>query len=885
MDLLYRLRALFRRRTVEADLDDELRFHLERQAEKYRHAGLPPDEISRRLRLDFGGPDQIREECRDARGIGLLENGANDLRYALRTLRKSPVFAVTAIVTIALGIGASTAVFSVADAVLFRPLPYRDPDRLVVISRDVPGRNLIDSAMSNADFIDFRDATKTLFEDVAAIGSISPLNAAIQRPGGAPQQVIVQFATSNFLDMVGAKVILGRNFENAAQPSAPRPDVQILGYDFWQRVYGGDPSVVGRTGPTVAGVLDKGFELLLPPRLGIERKPDFWMAQSLAYDNAQRSVGGLRVIGRLHKGISLKQAQAGVDVVAEQFRSRFQVKASGGDVLRVKPMLAYVAAEARPAILALMGAAGFLLLIACANIANLLLVRTSLREREFSVRVALGGSVGRLARQIFAEALLLSAVGTTAGVGLAWLGIHVLQRIAPPNLPRLDFIAVDLRVLGLAALAGLGSAAIFSVGPALRASRPDLMQVLRGSGRLSGLATAGRKGVLRNTVLVTEVALSFVLLIGAGLMFRSFLSLVDTNLGYVPQGVLTFHLISNREFEPAPQRAPYLRSIQDRLSALPGVLGVASTYPLPLDQPVAPMRWGDAARANVAALVGSADVQIVLPSYFETLRTPLIEGRTFTQDDNNPARKVVVIDQLLAAKAFPADSAVGKQLAFSLQGAAAELFEVIGVVAHQRASSIAEPGSEQAYFTAGMQGYHVSNYWVVRTSGDPSMYAAAVRNELHSLDSRLIVTNMQPMTSLVDKAQASTRYALFLMGVFAAISIALAGIGLYGVLASSVRQRTAEIGLRMALGATPRGVFRLVAGQGLLLSTIGMALGVATALGLTRLMTSMLVGVRPTDPMTFAAMTVLFFLIAALASWLPARRAANLDPAITLRED
>lgn len=597
------------------------------------------------------------------------------------------------------------------------------------------------------------------------------------------------------------------------------------------------------------------------------------------------------MIAKLRKGIGLKQAQAGVDVVAEQFRSRFQVKAAGGDVLHVKPMLAYVAAEARPAVLGLMGAAFFLLLIASANIANLLLVRTSLREREFSVRAALGGSRGRMVRQILAESLLLAALGTAAGVGLAWFGIHALHRMAPPNLPRLDSIAVNPRVLGLAALAGLGAAAIFSVGPVLRASRPDVMQVLRRSGRLSGLGTGGGKGVLRNTVLLTEVSLSFVLLIGAGLMFRSFLFLIQTDLGYVPQHVLTFHLISDREFEPPPQRAPYLRSIQDRLSALPGVQAVASTNPLPLDRPVTPIRWGrEDSRANAAAMVGSADVQTVLPGYFETLRTPLIEGRTFTQDDNNPDHKVVVIDRLLAAKAFsessaPERSAVGKRLAFSLQAATPELFEVIGVVAHQRASSIVEPGSEQAYFTAGMQGYHVSNYWVVRTFGDPSTYAAAIRNELHSLDPRLVVTNMQPMTSLVEKAQASTRYSLFLMGVFASISVTLAGIGLYGVLASSVRERSAEIGVRIALGATPCAVLRLVAGQGLLLSAVGMALGIVAALGLTRLMTSMLVGVRPTDLVTFAVMVVLFSSIAALASWLPARRAANLDPAVTLREE
>ena len=529
-----------------------------------------------------------------------------------------------------------------------------------------------------------------------------------------------------------------------------------------------------------------------------------------------------------------------------------------------------------------MGAVIFLLLIACANVANLLLVRTSLGGRELAIRTALGGSWWRLARQILAEAVLLSGMGTLLGVGLAWSGIHELLVIAPANLPRLESIAIDARVLALTAFAGLAAAVIFGMPAALQASRPDIMRVLRASGRTTALG-GGR--LLRNAVVIAEVALCFVLLIGSGLMFRSFLALQRIDPGYDPHGILTFLLLGGRGGAQPQERAARLREIQCHLRALPGVQGVSAASPFPLADVFYPARWGTEQALTDPSKFQAADFQAVLPGYFETLRTRLIEGRTFTEDDNTPARHGVIVDQFLAAKAFPQESAVGKRILTRTTTPEAVWVEVIGVVAHQRENSLAEAGREQIYVSDGFVGHGTVRRWALRTAGDPAKYVETVRAEIAKIDPHLLLTEVQPMDALVARAQAGTRFSLLLIGAFATIASLLAGVGLYGVLATVVRQRTAEIGVRMALGAAPGSIFNLVVGQGLRLSVAGIAAGLVAAFGLTRVMTSMLVGVEATDPVTFAAMAVLFLAIAALASWLPARRAAGLDPATALREE
>ncbi len=812
-----------------------------------------------------------------------------DFSYAARVLKKSPLFAATAAITIALGIGASTAIFSVTNAVLLRPLPYKNPDRLVFAISDMRKRNVKDFPFSNADFIDLRNGAGNMFDGLAAV---STGRATTPREDGSPEQIHWAAVTPNFFWLMGARIALGRDFTEAdGQPQSkePPPQMAILSYEYWQRRFGGDASILGREmpgarqgGTQVAGVLAPGFELFFPPDANEEQKPDVWYAARLAYDNAHRNDVSLRVIGRLKDGVTLERAEPAVERVAAGLRRNFIIRETSGFEIRLEPIHRHVVEEARPALLALTGAVTFLLLIACANVANLLLVRASLRERELAVRTALGGSWWRLARQVLAEALLLAFAGGAAGLGLGWLGIRELRAIAPASLPRLDAIRIDPAVVAFTAIAALGAAALFGIVPALRAARPDIASLLRAGGRASGLA---RAGLLRNAVVVVEVALSFVLLIGSGLMFRSFLVLQHVDAGYEPHGLLTFQLAGGRGGGQPAERAARQREIQARLQGLPGIRSVTASFPFPLAGGFSPIRWGLEPALTDPSRYQAADFQIVLPGYFDTLRTPLLAGRGFTDADNAPDRKGVVIDQVLAARAFPNDSAVGKRILIRIRTDEPEWVEVLGVAAHQRDVSLAQPGREQIYLTDGFLGHGVASYWAVRTAGNPASYASAVRAAIAKLDPHLMLTELQPMDALVSRAQASTRFSLLLIGVFAAIAALLAAVGLYGVLSSVVRQRTAEIGVRMALGAAPARIFNLVVGHGLRLSAAGIALGFLAAQELTRMMTSMLVGVKPADPLTFAAMALLFLLVAGIAAWLPASRAAALDPTVALRDE
>jgi putative ABC transport system permease protein len=483
-------------------------------------------------------------------------------------------------------------------------------------------------------------------------------------------------------------------------------------------------------------------------------------------------------------------------------------------------------------------------------------------------------------RQTIAEAIVLAALGTIIGVGLAYLGIHQLLAIAPENLPRLNAIAIDLKVLAFAVSAGLLSAVLFGVIPALRTAKPNLMDTLRAAGRTGALGAAG----LRNAVVIVEVALAFVLLIGSGLMFRTFLNIQRVNMGFDPRGLLTFQLLGNIGQTPQ-ERDTFKRQLREQLGALPGVRSVTASNPLPLAGGFSPVRWGGAEAQNDPSKFQAADLQIVLPGYFEAMGTTLLAGRTFTQDDSMPDRNLLIVDQALAAKAFPNESAVGKRILFRVRTPEAQWGEIIGVVAHQRNTSLVEAGREQLYITDGYVNHGAASWWALRTDGDPTALASAVRDVVSRAGKETFINEMKPMNTLVTAAQAQTRFSLLLIGVFSTIAALLAGVGLYGVLATSVRQRTAEIGVRMALGAAPSRIFRLMVGKGLYLSVIGIGIGLLASFIFTRVLASMLVEVKPTDPVTFASVAVLFLVIAFLASWLPALRAAGLDPTTALRNE
>jgi len=824
----------------------------------------------------------------------------NDLLNAARTLRKAPGFTLAAAVTIALGIGASTAIFSVTETVLLRALPYRVPGRLVLACNDIRQRNVKDFPFSDADFLDLRNGARSAFDD---FGAVTTGRGPLPQADGTLEQVRFGVISTNFFQLMGARVVVGRDFQDSdglPQPAVPQagsftggpppqhlPILAILSHGYFQRRFGGNASVVGQTlpmagsqHPIVVGVLAPGFELLFPPEANVEQFPDVWFAARIAYDTASRNDVRWRVIGRMKPGVMLSEAQAEADTITEQLHRVSPIMRTAGQYIRIEPMRQHLVSEVRPAILALMGAVIFVLLIACANVANLMLVRASLREREFAVRTALGGSWWRLVRQLMAEAVVISALGTAGGLGLAWFGIHELLMIAPESVPRLSGVHIDPVVLVFSPLAGLAAAVLFGLAPALRSARPDVIRVLRASGRTAD----ARGGRLRNGVVVMEVALCFVLLIGSGLMFRTFLAIQRIDLGFDPHHLLTFQLLGSYADTP-PARQVLMRELHDGLAGIPGVQAATASYPMPLAGDFHPIRWGTTDALTDQTKFQAADLEVVMPGYFEAMHSRLITGRTFTEADNTPDRSLIIVDETLVSKAFPYESAVGKRILFRLRKADAEWGEIIGVVAHQRDVSLATPGREQIYVTDGYLNHGNIGWWALRTNGDPTRYITAARNEIRKLAPQLLVINIHPMDELVTRAQAGTRFSLLLIGVFAAVATLLAAVGLYGVLSTIVRQRTAEIGIRMAVGAGPVHVFRLVVSYGLKLSAAGIAIGLCAAFGLTRLMTSMLVAVKPTDRWTFATISILFFLIAVLACWMPARRAAGLDPTAALREE
>ena len=590
-----------------------------------------------------------------------------------------------------------------------------------------------------------------------------------------------------------------------------------------------------------------------------------------------------RVIGRLKPSVVIGQAQAEVETIAAKDSRRKALSHARPpvNIFELVPMKQHLVDEVRPAIFSrLWVPLIFLLLIACANVANLMLVRASARERELAVRAALGAGWWQLVRQTLTEAFV-SPLSTTLGVGLAYLGIRQLIWIAPENLPRLNAIGIQPRVLAFSILAGLLSALLFGVIPALRTAKPNLMDTLRASGRSGALSAAG----LRNVVVVVEVALAFVLLIGSGLMFRTFLNIQRVNLGFNPNQLLTFQLLGNIGNNTPQELANFKRQLRDELDAIPGVNSVTASFPMPLAGGFNPIRWGGAEAQNDPSKFQAADLQIVLPGYFEAMGSTLLAGRTFTQEDNTPDRIVLIVDQALAAKAFPNESAVGKRILFRVRGLEPEWGEIIGVVTHQRNTSLIEPGREQLYVTDGFVNNQAASWWALRTDGDPSSLVSGVREVVRKAGPETFISELQTMDARVVQAQAQTRFSLLLIGVFSTIAALLAGVGLYGVLATSVRQRTAEIGVRMALGAAPTRIFRLMVGKGMFLSAIGIGIGLIGAFWLTRVLASMLVEVKPTDPLTFVSVAGLFLIIAFLASWLPALRAAGLDPTTALRNE
>lgn len=813
------------------------------------------------------------------------------LTHAMRSLSKTRGFTLATIVILGLGIGASTAVFSLVYSVLLRSLPYAKPSQLVALRGEWRRRSLPDFPLSNADFFDLRDGTKSTFAGLAAFDTG---RASLPLADGRLEPVTWGAATPNLFRLLGARIIAGRDFEeadgepqtpNAGASANPGANAVIISEEYWKKRYGANPAVIGHglvngtNGPTIVGILGAGFELLLPPNLiGVEAKPDYWVAARLRYDAANRNNVSLHIIGRVTPNASLSAAAKEVEAVAERINRADLIRRSADFHIHIEPMRQYLVARVRPAVWALMGAAAFLFLIACSNVASLILVRSTRHERELAIRAALGAGRWALAGPILTEAIVIAGVGAVLGFALALWGTRALTALAPPGFPRLDGVGLSASFGVFCFLASLAAVVVSGVPALIGVFRSDLMAVLRRASRsITG------DGLLSRTVIIAEIALSCVLLVGSGLMIHSFLALQRIDPGFEPQHLLTFELLSHRAPKPE-QRAEFLREVQQSLRAIPGVLEASAASGMPLlGTPIA-TRWGPEEALTDPSKFRQADVRTVLPHYFETLGMRLLGGRTFEEGDNAPDRSVVVVDDLLAATAFPGRSAVGQHILMKLAKPQIERVEVIGVVKHQRLTALAELGREQFYVTDGYWGYGAVSHFAVRTRGDPAQVGGAVRRQMAMLSPEIAVTGMRTMDSVVADAQTETRFPLFLLGIFGAIAWMLSGIGLFGIISAAVHERTSEIGIRIALGATPTGLFTSVVQQGLVLCGLGLALGVPASIGLARFMSSLLVGIEPTDPVSLVFASVAFLLISAMASSLPAYKTINIDPATTLRE-
>ncbi|MDP2469727.1 MAG: ABC transporter permease [Candidatus Palauibacterales bacterium] len=825
-----------------------------------------------------------------------------DMRFGLRSLLKHPGHTAVVVLTLALGIGANTAIFSVIHAVLLRPLPYADPDRLVLLRHRIEATEFYDGPMPPADVMDIRDHTD-VFEGVAATDRTFEQNLT---GDGDPIEVRVAGVTANFFDVLGVQAAVGRTFvpedeepfpPDAFAPGAPPPvNNVVISHGLWMRRFGGSPEVIGSTlrindfANTVVGVMPAGFELLMPANAGMPSGIDVWNPTRFDYRQQPRTSANAnrRVIARLKPGVTLAQAQLQVDKVAAWQRDRFEYNRDGEIYIDVKPMHADIVGHARTILLALFGAVAFVLLIACANVANLLLVQAAAREKEMAIRAALGGSRGRIVRQLLTESILLAVVGGLAGLLLARWGVDLLLALRPANLPRVSEVGIGGPVLLFTLGASLFAAVIFGLVPALQASKPDLNDCLKDRGTVSPDV---RRRRLRSVLVVAEVALSMVLLIGAGLMFRSFLALQHQDLGFEPKGVVTFRIAMpglRSEYGSPDDRALFVSELEQRLEALPGVKRAGAVQVLPLSGRfwTSPYSVKNADVEDWGVL--EADYRFATPGYFSALGLRLLDGRFHNQRENDDASEVVIVDRALAARAWPGEDPIGRYLQtvvspFDGTGPQQRWVKVVGVVENVRSQDPRVAGRETIYFPYRLQGAFFNVTMAVRTEKDPATLVPAIRAVVAGLDPEMPVAAVTTMDEYVRLAKGPTRFAMILIGIFAGVALVLASVGLYGVISSLVRQRTHEIGVYMAFGAESPHILRMVVRRGIALAVAGVAVGLVVSLALTRAVASLLTGVTATDPATFLAVGILLTVVTLLASYIPAHRAVRVDPMEALR--
>jgi putative ABC transport system permease protein len=873
-----RLRALRDSDAVHGEIDEEVRFHIEMRTEENVRRGMGPDEARRDAERRFGRLTRIKELGYEVRGGGMLETLWQDLRYGLRMLLKNPGFTLVAVVALALGIGANTAIFSVVNSLLLRPLPFEQPDSLVQVWETIPQRGRLEVQASFPNFADWRDQNH-VFEQMVAYSAWS-----FNLTGSAePERIRSAIVSPAFFSTLGIKPILGRTL--LPDEDQPGKDLSVvISRRLWQRRFNSDPNVVGKTVDlngesfTMVGVIAQVADLP-----GLSADTELWAPVSQGFGLTERRAHYLKVIARLKPGVGREQAQAEMSQIAAAL-SRQYPEANADRGLRIVPLQEQVVGNVRPALLVLLGAVVFVLLIASTNVANMLLARAVGRQREIAIRTALGAGRWRLVRQLLTESLLLTFAGGALGLLLALWGVDLLVAYGPSDLPRMKEVTVDGRVLAFTFVVSLLVGLVFGLMPALQSSRPELNETLKEGGR-SATGGAGQRRV-RSLLVVIEVTLSLVLLIGAGLLLKSFFRLRAVNPGFNPQGVLTMQLdLSGPNYQKGSQLISFHDQLLDRVKALPGVEAAATTSSVPIAPDAEFARLGfaiegqtpDPADRPVAFYNG------VSPDYFRTMQIPVLRGRAFDEHDVRGSQGVAIVNETLARRYFPGEDPVGRRMTLNDDNPKEEDWAtIIAVVKDTKPRELAGEPVAEMYMPYAQQP-EPGMALMLRTTGRPDAVAAAVRREVLALDPGQPVYSVRTLPAVMSEAVATPRFRTFLLGVFAALALVLAVVGIYGVMSYAVTQRTHEFGIRMALGAQGKDVLKLVVGHGMALALVGVLIGLAASFALTRVLAGLLYGVTPTDPVTFACVSLLLVAVALAACLIPARRAAKVDPMVALR--
>jgi putative ABC transport system permease protein len=804
-----------------------------------------------------------------------------DLRYGFRGLIKSPAFTAIAVIAIALGVGATTSIFSVVNAVLFRSLPYHDPERLVVVWEKNIARDRRDNVVSPANYLEWVEQNQS-FEQMAAV---YPESRTSLTGAGEPEEFPAHIITASFFPVLGVQPALGRNFTEV-EDSAAGDNVAIISYGLWQRRFGGDASIFDKPvtldgrATTIVGVMPADFDFF-------NKKADVWLPLRLDRSRNYRETSGrfLSSVARLKEGVSVASAQADMETLAKRFEEQYPAFNKGWGA-NVVPIHEQVVGGVKTLLIVLFAAVCFVLLIACANVANLLLARAAGRQREFALRVALGAGRGRIIRQLLTESLLLAGVGGIAGLFLAYWGVELLVSFAPQNIPRLNEIGVDKQVLAFTLGVSLLTGIIFGLLPAFQASNPDLNESLKEGSRSSTGGIKTRR--VRSTFVVAEVALALVLLVGAGLLIRSFMHLQRVDTGFNAENVLTMRvMIPVSKYREGQQRVSFYKQAEERIASLPGVTSVGAINWLPLggQRSATSFSFEDRPSTAQAGEKPVTDVRVITPSYFQAMGIPLIKGRLFDEQDVAAGRKVMVISDHLAKKFFPGEDPIGKRLIIDWDRPPVT-DEIIGVVGDIKDQALDSDFAPTIFWPHGRQPYPFMHL-IVRTTSDPMSMVGAIQNEIRAVDPEQPVSDIRPLSQVVSTSIARPRFNMLLLGIFAGVALVLASVGIYGVMSYSVTQRTHEIGIRMALGAQQSDVLRLLLKQGMTVAAFGIGIGLLGTFVLTlvfkKQLSSLLYEIGVNDPVTLAGISLILLIVALGAIFVPSRRATKVDPIEALR--